>query len=678
MAVLAVGVLLLLAVFGVGGSLTGGLVSVLEWLLGHVAFLLPLLLVYAGIRLFFAQGHEMRFIHYLGMVVLLISLAGLFTVLGATPSLEAARSGAGGGVIGYGIGHGLAGLLSALGAGILLIAASIIGGVLAANTTVRDVGRKIRGLFSSSEKHDDDFSTQLNQVEEAKPGTMRINAKVPLAKSGATEDSGSEAEDTGKPEVLTASNDPEWTLPSLELLENKQGKASAGKPEEKAENIQQTLASFGVEVAMDEVNIGPTVTQYTLRPASGVKLNKITELEHNLALNLAARSLRVEAPIPGRSAVGIEVPNEKTANVRMREILQENEWKETKSPLSFPLGRGVAGSTEIADLTKMPHMLVAGATGSGKSVMINSFLLSLLYRNSPADLKLILVDPKQVELSLYDDIPHLLSPVISEPEKCISALKWAVAEMDRRYSVFAELGKRSIDEYNAGESGEHMPYIVIVIDEMADLMLLAANDVENLIVRLAQKARATGIHLVLATQRPSVNVITGLIKANIPARISFSTVSQVDSRTILDQAGAEKLLGNGDMLFSAPDLIKPQRIQGTYVTEKEVRNVTDFLRESQAPQYNEDVLNQQVKIGGGGGSDAGDADDDLFMDAARLVVETGKASSSLIQRRLRVGYSRAARLLDMLEEQGVVSGPDGSRPRDVLVRDMSELTDEES
>ncbi|PSO43214.1 hypothetical protein BRC19_01690 [Candidatus Saccharibacteria bacterium QS_5_54_17] len=680
--VFAVGVLLLLAIFGVGGSLTEGVVSMLAWLLGMVAFLLPLLLIYTGIRIFFAQDRTMHLIHYAGMALLLASLAGLFTIMAAVPDFAAARAGVGGGVIGYVAGKSLAALLSPIGAAILLVATSAIGGVLAANTTLREIAGVLQSRFPRAGKPASDgerFSNQLNQAEEAKTGNMRINAKVPLAKSNASESEAS-SEDASQSEVLTASNDPEWTLPGLDLLEDKQGKASAGNPEEKAENIQQTLASFGVEVAMDEVNIGPTVTQYTLRPASGVKLNKITELEHNLALNLAARSLRVEAPIPGKSAVGIEVPNEKTASVRMREILQTDEWKNVKSPLGFTLGRGVAGSTEIADLSKMPHMLVAGATGSGKSVMINSFLLSLLYRNSPADLKLILVDPKQVELSLYADIPHLLSPVISEPEKCISALKWAVAEMDRRYSVFAELGKRSIDEYNAGDSGEHMPYIVIVIDEMADLMMLAAAEVESLIVRLAQKARATGIHLVLATQRPSVNVITGLIKANIPARISFSTVSQVDSRTILDQAGAEKLLGNGDMLFSAPDFIKPQRIQGTYVTEKEIRQVTDYLRQAQEPQYNEDVLNQQVKIGGGGNAagDVEDAEDDLFMDAAKLVVETGKASSSLIQRRLRVGYSRAARLLDMLEEHGVVSPQDGSRPRDVLIRDVSELTDEEA
>lgn len=678
-ALLAVGVLLLIAIFGVGGRLTDSIIGVLTWLIGQVVFLLPLALIYVAVRMFFAKERSMNLVHFAGLALLLVSLTGLFTLLADVSAFSSARQGNGGGVIGYGTAMGFAALLRPVGATIALIATSVIGVVLAANVTLSEIGQRISSLLPSKGGHgDEEFAKQSPAVNETQPAKMRINAKVPLAKSGS---SGKTAEEEpAEPEVLTASNDPQWVLPAFDLLEDKQGKANAGDPEEKAENIKQTLSSFGVEVEMEDANIGPTVTQYTLRPASGVKLSKITELEHNLALNLAAKSLRVEAPIPGKSAVGIEVPNEKTAIVRLREILQGDEWKQSRSALSFVLGQGVAGTSEIADLSKMPHMLVAGATGSGKSVMINSFLMSLLYRNSPSDLKLILVDPKQVELALYHDIPHLLSPVITESEKCISALKWAVAEMDRRYSVFAELGNRNIDEYNASETEEHMPYIVIVVDEMADLMMVASQDMENLVVRLAQKARATGIHLVLATQRPSVNVITGLIKANIPARISFSTVSQIDSRTIIDQAGSEKLLGNGDMLFVAPDLIKPQRVQGVFVSEKEVRRVTDYLREAQEPQYNDEVLNQQVKIGGGSNAlgDMGDDSDDLFMDAAKLVIETGKASSSLIQRRLRVGYSRAARLLDMLEEQGVVSGPDGSRPRDVLVRDVSEINDEQT
>jgi len=324
-----------------------------------------------------------------------------------------------------------------------------------------------------------------------------------------------------------------------------------------------------------------------------------------------------------------------------------------------------------------PTLAVVGATGSGKSAMINSFLTSLLYRNSPNDLKLILVDPKRVELGLYNNIPHLLTPVIVEPEKCISALKWAVAEMERRYKLLAEVGNRNIIEYNKAHPEEAMPYIVIVIDEMADLMVLAAADVESLIVRLAQMARAIGIHLVLATQRPSVDVITGIIKANIPARLAFSVASQVDSRTILDQMGAEKLLGKGDMLFASPDFMKPRRIQGAFLDEKEVKGVTDYLRSQREPSYNDEVLAQKVTLGGGrasgGGGEAGDIDDELFDEAAEAVIRAGKASTSMLQRRLRVGYARAARLIDLLEEQGVVGPADGARPRDVLVSSLDQV-----
>ncbi|HSX48482.1 MAG TPA: DNA translocase FtsK, partial [Candidatus Nanoarchaeia archaeon] len=460
-----------------------------------------------------------------------------------------------------------------------------------------------------------------------------------------------------------------------DLLEATSTKADAGNIKQNAGTIQSTLASFGIEVAMSEVNVGPTVTQYTLKPESGVKLNKITALEHNLSLSLAAHPLRVEAPIPGKSAVGIEVPNKTSAIVRMKDLLTSKEFEAAKSPLEFVLGRDVSGTPAVADLAKMPHLLIAGATGSGKSVMINTFLTSLLYRNSPSNLKLILVDPKRVELTLYNDIPHLLTPVIVEPEKCISALRWAVAEMERRYKLFSEVGKRNIGDYNQAKKEEAMPYIVIVIDELADLMSIAAQDVEALVVRLAQMARATGIHLVLATQRPSVNVITGLIKANIPARIAFSVASQFDSRTILDQGGAEKLLGKGDMLFSSPELPKPRRLQGAMISDKETKAVTDYLRDARAPQYNEEVLTQPGKGSGGrsGGFDMEDVDDDLFEEAADTVIRSGKASASLLQRRLRVGYARAARLLDILEERGVVGPPDGARPRDVLVSSMSDV-----
>jgi S-DNA-T family DNA segregation ATPase FtsK/SpoIIIE len=481
------------------------------------------------------------------------------------------------------------------------------------------------------------------------------------------------------------------------LLEKKQSPADAGDVQQNAQIIKDTMAEFNIAVEMEGANIGPKVTQYTMRPPSGVKLTRITQLETNIALNLAATSLRMEAPIPGQKVVGIEVPNRKAADVRLHSILTSKQWTGSGEPLGFAIGKDIAGDAVVGELNKMPHLLIAGQTGSGKSVMINTLLTSLLYRNSPSEMKLILVDPKQVEMAPYEDIPHLITPVINEPEKTISALKWAVNEMERRYKLLAEHKVRDIKTYNTmiqngrkkitvqdedGHDQEHengaMPYIVVVIDELADLMMVAARDVEALIVRLAQKARAVGIHLVLATQRPSVDVITGLIKANVPARIAFTVASQVDSRTILDQVGAEKLLGQGDMLMSTAALPKPKRIQGAWVTDDEVLKITDHLRQQSPPQYNDEVVSQPVQLNGKGGvvmdfDNAGSGNDDMFQDAVRVVIESGKASASLLQRRLRVGYARAARLIEEMEEQGIIGPADGARPRDVLVSSMDDV-----
>ncbi len=478
-------------------------------------------------------------------------------------------------------------------------------------------------------------------------------------------------------EALTLASDPNWKFPGIDLLDQKQDKADAGNVQANAEIIKDTFANFNIDVEMEGANVGPRVTQYTLKPPANVKLTKITALENNLALDLAAHSIRMEAPIPGKRAVGIEVPNVKSATVRLSSIFQSQEWRDLKGSLSFAIGKDISGKAVVADLDRMPHLLIAGQTGSGKSIMINTVLTSLLYRNSPSDLKLILVDPKQVELKPYDDIPHLLTPVITEPEKCISALKWAVAEMERRYKALAEAGKRNIGEYNNLKQGEGMPYIVIVIDELADLMMMAARDVEALVVRIAQKARAVGIHLVLATQRPSVDVITGLIKANVPARIAFTTASQVDSRTIIDQIGAEKLLGMGDMLLLTADMPKPKRVQGAFIGDDETNKVNDFIRMQRPPQYDDEVISQPVQLNGKGGvvadmSGAG-SDDDMFKDAVRCVIEGRKASTSLLQRRLRIGYGRAARLIEEMEEQGIVGPADGARPREVLVHSLDEV-----
>jgi S-DNA-T family DNA segregation ATPase FtsK/SpoIIIE len=427
---------------------------------------------------------------------------------------------------------------------------------------------------------------------------------------------------------------------------------------------------------MEGANIGPKVTQYTLKPPSGVKLARITQLETNIALNLAAQTLRIEAPIPGQAAVGIEVPNRKAADVRLFGILNDKTWSTNTQPLGFAIGKDISGEAVVGDLNKMPHLLIAGQTGSGKSVMVNTLLTSLLYRNAPSNMRLILIDPKKVEMAPYDDIPHLLTPVITEPEKAISALKWAANEMERRYTVLAEEKMRDIGTYNARKGADEMPYIVIVIDELADLMMAAARDVESLIVRIAQKARAVGIHLVLATQRPSVNIITGLIKANVPARIAFTVVSNVDSRTILDQGGAEKLLGQGDMLFYTPAMPKPKRIQGAWVMDEEVIKVTDHLRMQAGPNYDDSVVAQPVQLNGKGGVvmdfDTNE-NDDTYKQAVQAVIAAGKASTSLLQRRLRIGYSKAARYMETMEEQGIIGPADGMRPRDVLVSSVDDM-----
>jgi S-DNA-T family DNA segregation ATPase FtsK/SpoIIIE len=470
---------------------------------------------------------------------------------------------------------------------------------------------------------------------------FKLNEGVPVEHHGAARKSAGlkntaqKLAATEQHEALTTASDPDWKLPGMDLLIQKQDKADAGDVEGNAEIISQTFENFNINVEMEGANIGPRVTQYTLKPPTGVKLTKITALENNLALDLAAHSIRMEAPIPGKRAVGIEVPNIKAATVRLSSIFQTSQWTGSKSPLTFVIGKDIAGQPILADLAKLPHLLVAGQTGSGKSVMINDILASLLYRNSPADLKLVLVDPKQVELKPYDDIPHLLTPVITEPEKCISALKWTVAEMERRYKALADVKRRNIVEYNNLKKEEGMPYIVVVIDELADLMMMAARDVEALIVRIAQKARAVGIHLVLATQRPSVDVITGLIKANVPARIAFTTASQVDSRTIIDQIGAEKLLGMGDMLLTTADMPKPKRVQAAFITDDETNKVNDFIRMQRPPQYDDEVVSQPVQLNGKGGivADHGgqDADDDMYRDAVHAVIESRKASTSLLQ-----------------------------------------------
>lgn len=468
-----------------------------------------------------------------------------------------------------------------------------------------------------------------------------------------------------------------WRLPPLDLLSSDTSqKADRGDVKQTAQKIEDTLQNFGIGAKVVEVNLGPAVTQYALQIPSGVKVSKITSLANDLALATEAPTgqIRIEAPIPGRNLIGVEIPNRSLEVVTLRTMLLSDPMKKNKSKLSVSLGLDVSGNPLIADIGKMPHILVAGTTGSGKSVLMNSFVASLLFRATPDELRLIMIDPKRVELTGYNGIPHLMTPVIVEPDQILSSLKWALGEMDRRYKTFAEQGVRNIDSYNELAGFQRLPYIVVFIDELAALMAYAPVEVEDAIARLAQMSRATGLHLVIATQRPSVDVITGLIKANIPARIAFNVSTMVDSRVIIDTPGAEKLLGKGDMLYIPPDQAKPTRIQGTFVSDKEIRKLVDFLKAENPPvEYTQEVLSEPVSVKGGPGGAGDGAKDALFEEAVRIVCQYDRASASLLQRRLSIGYSRAAKIIDQLEESGLIGRADGSKPRDVLVRDPDEF-----
>lgn len=483
---------------------------------------------------------------------------------------------------------------------------------------------------------------------------------------------GDEEGTTSTPQVeeQTEISQNNYNLPPLELLRKPLKVKSSRLNKELIENVrilEETLESFGIKVCVSEVHKGPAITRYEIQPAPGVKVSRIMRLADDIALSLAAAAVRIEAPIPGKAAMGIEVPNKEVAIVCLREILETGEFQDAASKLTIALGKDIAGNPIITDLAKMPHLLIAGATGSGKSVCLNTIICSILYKASPGEVKLLMIDPKMVELITYNGIPHLVAPVVTEPKKAASALRWAVKEMETRYELFASLGARDIAKYNqqirAQKQEEHkpLPYIIVVIDELSDLMIISPVDVEDAICRLAQMARAAGIHLVIATQRPSVDVITGVIKANIPSRIAFAVSSQTDSRTILDLNGAEKLLGRGDMLFMPVGALKPLRIQGAFVTENEVEETVDYLVKQGDPTYLADFPVQQEE------SSEEDYGDVLFFDAAKLVIEVGHASASLLQRRLRVGYTRASRLIDTLEAKGIVGPFEGSKPRDVLM-----------
>lgn len=677
-----------LSLFGWAGTLGGWIQSGLKYLFGWGRFVVPAVLLLVVYFLAKPQQYVFRATNYIGLVFLVLSYSGLLHLIAVRfgQAAAAVKQGRGGGYFGLALSYPLERAMGPWAAGVILFALLLIALLVLFDVSLQRLstsGNIFRRIAERFREFFYKIKVNMNQpltptdgppAEDQHGSTPAFGVKS-LTQEAQVQDKKepvhpAQAATAQPPAGQTSMLEPvkrakrKIDVP-IDLLESSNAKPTSGDIESNKDKIYRTLKNFGIEVEMGETKVGPTVTQFTLKPMEGVKLAQITTLNNDLALALAAHPIRIEAPIPGKSLVGIEVPNKTVAVVKLKEILMSEEFRKRKSNLSIALGKDVAGHAWAADLDPMPHLLIAGATGSGKSVCLNAALLSLLYQNSPDELKLILVDPKRVEMSVYNGIPHLLTPVVNDIDKTINALRWVVAEMDRRYVLLSKTGHRNIQAYNR-DNGNDMPYLVVAIDELADLMSVAANEVEAAIIRLAQMARAVGIHLILATQRPSVDIITGLIKANITTRIAFSVASSVDSRTILDTSGAEKLLGRGDMLLISPQISKPKRIQGCFVTDEEIERVTAFLKSKGQPEYQEEVTAKVIDHTlVGNFEDIGD--DELVSQARELVVKAGKASASLLQRRLRVGYARAARLLDILEEQGVIGPGDGAKPREILV-----------
>jgi S-DNA-T family DNA segregation ATPase FtsK/SpoIIIE len=666
--------------FDLAGSAGEFFIAVCNFLIGKTYYAIPLFFFVAGLIFLKTRKKGKDLAMVLALVISLIGTSGILAVRDLTAN--------GSNWIGFVLGWVLVHFFGIIVANIVFVAILLIGLFIFLQFIWQEIPKKDKEgkpTFAVNRPEPDNFRIK-GAVEEKPTERPRANtSRITLFKKGG-EDSGPEKADIKKP--VTASNKNNYILPPLDLLTKNESSPTSGNIKENSMIIKSTFENFGIPVEMTEVNVGPTVTQYAFKPAEGVKLSKITTLSNNLALALAAHPIRIEAPIPGKSLVGIEVPNKVRSVVTLRNLIAQTAFQNSVAPLMIALGRNVSGSPVYTDITEGPHVLVAGATGTGKTIFLNSLILSLLYKYTPENLRMIMVDPKRVEFQNYNDIPHLLCPVIYDAAKTINALQWLAREMERRFEVFSEIPTRNLATYNSNKTvianGLQLPYIVFVVDELADLMAAKGRELEAGIVRLAQMARATGIHLVLATQRPSVEVITGLIKANVPTRITFQVSSQIDSRTVIDTSGAEKLLGAGDMLFSSAKSAKISRIQGPYISEKEVNKVAAFISEQKEKfQEPQSVLVQnlkdalavpdpkEAKEGDSGEFFAGD--DPLFDEVKKIVVESKKASASYLQRRLRIGYSRAARLIDMLEDKGIVGPADGAKPREVY-GDVGEAT----
>ncbi len=704
--IIIISILCLLALFGKAGPVGNYLGRGETLAFGWGKWLFPILLFSWGIILYKKDRTYIRTAGILGVFLSLLSIEALFHI---TIPLDEWRiaidKGDGGGFIGMlfasifvktlGLWGGITVLLALIFVSILLIfntsLVKLIGGESFLVAIFKPFKVLFKRVFSRKEenifKEEDEISVEVEEPEfsqkiiadlteeDEKPEELEKedeNEDIEKAPIAAIEKSAT----LGKSDKNSKKHEEEiWKMKRvkidlpMELLNTNNSRPAAGDIKNNQLIIHRTLENFGIPVEMGETKIGPTVTQYTFKPADGVKLSRITTLNNDLSLALAAHPLRIEAPIPGKALVGIEVPNKTKALVTQREVLEDRSFQERKSNLMVTLGKDVSGACSVYDITKMPHLLVAGATNSGKSVCLNSIIVSLLYQNNPENLRFIMVDPKRVELTVYDGIPHLLTPVVTNVQKTINALRWCLNEMDRRFDVLQNFKKRNIQEYNKSAK-EKMPYLVFIVDELADLMVTAGRDIEGGIIRLAQMARAVGIHLILATQRPSVDVITGLIKANMPTRIAFSVASGIDSKTILDSLGAEKLLGKGDMLFQTPEMSKPKRVQGAFVSDDEIHRIVSCIKEKAGEfEYVEGVTDpQRVRGVAGVGLEGGEEQgDELAQEAASLIVESNKASATFLQRKLSIGYARAAKILDILEEMGVVGPANGSKPREILL-----------
>lgn len=673
--------------FGQGGSVLNAVHKFILGGLGFATYFIPALLVYLAVKIFRSEDNRVAVPVYIASILMIVWLSGIAAIWKA------------GGVIGEWLNSIATNFLSQGVVIFIYIVLILITTLFILQLSPVTLFKGTKNLTKRTKKLEQEpkKDKKLGQLE------IKVNSGV-----GTVEDKPAEKPslktmkaEPAKPQeekALVAISDPNWKMPAINLLSKKQSPADAGNIQQNAFIIKNTFAEFGIDVEMEGANVGPRVTQYTLRAPGGVNLAKIAARDKELAYKLSAQSIRIEAPIPGTQLIGVEVPNTRSATVPLRGILESEEWKSSTNPLTFAVGKDISGKPIVADLASMPHILIAGTTGSGKSVMTNTLIMSLLYRNSPSDMRLIIVDPKQVEMVSYNDIPHLLTPIITDTSKALSAMKWAAGEMDRRYKLMAEEKVKKISDYNKkmekkaaestdstdekDEKGGKMPYIVIVIDEMSDLMMQASKELEPLIVRIAQLGRAAGMHLVLATQKPVVKVITGLIKGNIPSRIAFRVLTSMESRIILDLSGAEKLLGQGDMLFSTEKTMNgPERIQGAWTPDEDIEKVTNFLRAQRPADYNDEVIAQQVAIKGfgGGGGDFGDLGrrfdptDPIVRKAVEISLNKGKFSTAMLQTYLGKGHGFVSGLAIWFEEIGVIGPQNGNKPRELLISSMEEF-----